>query len=47
MDERRAEVSRHREVGLVLTSGLTFHPSVRVSLDPGEKRATGVNVERR
>lgn len=47
MDERGAEVSCHREVGTALTSGLTFHPSVRVSLDPGEKRVTGVNVERR
>lgn len=39
--------SGHREVGSVLPSALTSHPSVRGSLDPGERRATEVNVERR
>ena len=39
--------SGHREVGSTLTSALTSHPSVRGSLDPGERRVTEVNVERR
>lgn len=47
MGERGAEASGRREVGSALTSGLTSHPSVRVSRDPGERRATEVNVERR
>lgn len=47
MGEREAEASGHREVDRALASGLTSHPSVRVSLDPGERRATEVNVERR
>lgn len=47
MGEKGAEASGHREVGSAFTSGLTSHPSVRVSLDPGERRGTEVNVERR
>lgn len=47
MGERGAEASGPREVGSAPTSGLTSHPSIRVSLDPGERKATEVNEERR